>query len=469
MGFNVQFGTVYKKHNSTYTGGSGSHWLSLSCVLKEGCSVVHPSLFVDISESELFSNGTLNHCYIPTFDRFYYVDNWTYERGHWLADCSIDVLASWKNTIGNSSQYVLRAETDFDGSIFDTLYPQKNSISISSRYGNLPWTLANGYYVVGIIARTNGGLGAIGYYLFTSGQFQTFCQYLFGTSYLNLNQITEDISQETFKALYNPFQYVVSCTFIPLDLTNYGQIETVDCGYWTIPNTSARRLTNISPATTSFTLAWSGTHPNAGRGSFVYCNPYTVVELDFQPFGHVQLPSDIVYDAGGVDIEVQVDVITGKGLCFVGGTTRPYMTLEAQVGVPIQLAQMSRDYLSMAVTPISSAASVAQSLFSGDIGGAIANAATGIDSSIRSQVPKMSTTGGTGGFSALVTHPRAIFTYYKLVGGDIERHGRPLCQRRTINSLSGFILCQKAAVETGGTSYENEKIAELMNEGFFYE
>ena len=121
MSFNVLFGTVYKRHNSTFRGASGSHWLSLACTLKEECSINSPSLLVDIAGTQLAANGnTLNHCYIAYFDRYYFIDNWTYERGRWRADCSIDVLATWRDTIGNSSQYILRSASDSDGTVFDS-------------------------------------------------------------------------------------------------------------------------------------------------------------------------------------------------------------------------------------------------------------------------------------------------------------------------------------------------------------
>lgn len=473
MAFNVQFGTVYKKHNSTFRGRAGAHDVTLSCVLKEETSVLNPSFFVDIAGTTIFQPAMLNHCYVSLFDRYYFIDNWTWERGRWRADCSIDVLASWKDSIGNSSQYILRSAAAGDGTIFDSMYPVKNVISRSYSNDTNPWNLYGGTYVVGTISGNGMGVGCVGYYALSSQDFRDLCNYLFGYvgqgSYFDVTEITKDMTMDTFKALYNPFQYICSAMYLPFSLSGMNPSrQNIDVGYWNIP-VQGGRLTTISPYTTTRTLQWSGTHPDDNRGSYVYCNPYTRVDVDFQPFGHFQLPSDIIYDRGGIELGIRVDTITGKGTCYIGGVVEPIMTVEAQVGVPIKLSQMATDYLGVASTVTQGVASTVGSVMKGDIAGAISNAVSGVDSAIRAQVPTMSTMGNNGGFSALTQAPVAVFTYYSLVDEDIDRLGRPLCQIRTINTLPGYILCENAAVDTGGTSEENAKIQNMMNSGFYYE
>ena len=109
------------------------------------------------------------------------------------------------------------------------------------------------------------------------------------------------------------------------------------------------------------------------------------------------------------------------------------------------------------------------SVLNGDVGGAISNAVSGIDSTIRAQVPRLSTMGANGGFASLVQAPVTIYTYYDLVDDDNDRLGRPLCRHRTISDIAGYILCENASVETGGTFEENQEISRLMNGGFYYE
>ena len=459
MAILVKFGNVAKKNNSTYIGVLTA---SLSCILKESCSILSPSLFVEIGNPSAY-----NYCYIPDFNRFYYVNNWTYERGRWLAECSVDVMATYKNQIGASSQYILRASNDNDGKIMDTMYPTKNVIAESSDYIPNPWSLS-GVYVVGIISKS-ANTGAVTYYAFSASGMSSLCSYLFGTSLYDTTQITQDISLETWKSLYNPFQYIASCMFIPMNISaNLAGNAPVKVGYWDLPITASEVATTL-PISADFLIPWSGAHPDAARGDYVYCNPYTQIDFTFQPFGFVQLPPDIVYARGGIECHIDVDIISGEGTLYIGGNQDPYIVLKAQIGVPVKLAQMSTDVFNTAMTAVSGVAGTVGQALKGDIAGAIASGASAIQSTVNAQVPRLSTTGGQGGRSAYVRNPRAVFRYYKLVDEDNMRLGRPLCQHRQVSSLGGYMLCENAAVDIPGTMEESQRVQAVMNAGFYYE
>ena len=459
MAITVQFGNVAKKSNSTYT---GTFTASLSCILKENCSILNPALFVDIGNP-----ANYNYCYISDFGRYYYVNDWTYERGKWLAQCSVDVMATYKTQIGASSQYILRASNDSDGSVLDTMYPTKNVIYESSDYIPNPWNLA-GYYIVGIISKSSQ-TGAVTYWAFTPTGMNNLCSYLFGTSMYDMTQITQDMTEETWKSIYNPFQYIVSCMFIPMDVTaNLAGTNYINVGYWTLP-LQADVVASTLPISQDFTIQWSGAHPDVARGDYVYCNPYTQIDFTFQPFGFVQLPPDIVYARGGIECHIDVDIISGEGTLYIGSNQDPYIVLKAQIGVPVKLAQMTTDVLGTATTAISGVAGVVGSALSGDVAGAIATGASAIESTVKAQVPRLATTGGQGGRSAYVRNPRAVFRYFKLVDEDNARLGRPLCQHRQVSSLGGYMLCENAAVDIPGTMEESQRVQSIMNSGFYYE
>lgn len=464
MAFNVQFGTVGKSYNSTLT---GYHPVVLACELKEECSALTPSLFVSIDENSLFGSGTLNHCYIAEFDRYYFVDNWTYERGMWRADCSVDVMASFRYQIENSNQYVLRCSQAFDGSIYDTLYPVKNVIHETNIGIYNPYTI--GYYIVGIIS-DQGGIGSVNYYVMNAAGYNAFCGVLFGGNYIDMTDILQDMSIETWKSLYNPFQYIVSCMYFPVPVPFNGGSEYIHVGYWDLQLWGNTLSLTQDIFSSSVSLA-SPIHPNAGRGDFVYCSPYTELELTWLPFcGSLSLPPDVFYSRGIIDIDMVVDFITGSGTLYIGGNGDPVAVLSGQVGVPIQISQMHTDYLNMATTAISSVADSVSAGMKGDIAGAISNAATGIDSSIRSAVPKLQTTGANGSFSNVNSWPTLTIRFRELVDEDNAHLGRPLCQTVNIGSLgAGYIKCEGAKVSTPGTFEENNKVIQIMNEGFYYE
>ena len=99
--------TVYltntnKKHNSTYIPPNGT---AFSCMLKEGSSVVNPTLIFERANVQHY----FNYVYIPDFARRYFVDDIVYDGARIYYYCSCDVLATYKSTIGNASMYVLRS------------------------------------------------------------------------------------------------------------------------------------------------------------------------------------------------------------------------------------------------------------------------------------------------------------------------------------------------------------------------
>ena len=68
MSFSATFYTFQKRINSTKqpTGGS-----SYNIILKEGCSVNHPTIALDLGLAS--SPAALNYCYITEFGRYYWV------------------------------------------------------------------------------------------------------------------------------------------------------------------------------------------------------------------------------------------------------------------------------------------------------------------------------------------------------------------------------------------------------------
>jgi len=52
---------------------------------------------------------------------------------------------------------------------------------------------------------------------------------------------------------------------------------------------------------------------------------------------------------------------------------------------------------------------------------------------------------------------------------DLSSRGRPLCQAKKLNTLSGYILCSDADPEIACTDTEAAAIRNYLNGGFYYE
>ena len=95
--------------------GSGK---SYSCAVKTGSSIISP--VIEISDNSLPS---YNYAYISNFKRYYFITNIVYDRGIWVLSLTVDVMATYRPGIGNTSSFVLRSSRRSQPALIDTLYP----------------------------------------------------------------------------------------------------------------------------------------------------------------------------------------------------------------------------------------------------------------------------------------------------------------------------------------------------------
>ena len=98
-----------KRENSTKRPDSTVTQITHNAVLKMPTSLLRPEITFDFG---LKGNPSYyNYAYISDLgNRYYFIRDWTVGDGHlWTAHLEVDVLASWKNSIGNSTQYVTRS------------------------------------------------------------------------------------------------------------------------------------------------------------------------------------------------------------------------------------------------------------------------------------------------------------------------------------------------------------------------
>ena len=105
----------------------------------------------------------------------------------------------------------------------------------------------------------------------------------------------------------------------------------------------------------------------------------------------------------------------------------------------------------------------------GAITGAIAGVANGIYNTLQSAMPQVETSGQNGSFLAPVNNTHVVEQFYKIVDEDISHRGRPLCELRQLNTLSGFILCAEGDIDISCYDNERKEIIRYLTEGFFWE
>lgn len=467
MSFKVNLYTLSKRDNSTKQPiGTGTEF---NCVMKSGSGIMHPVLSFDLGLTS--DPSQYNYAYIPAFERYYFIEEWYFDRALWTASLKVDVLATYKSAIGSSSLYVMRAAGASDGNIIDTLYPAKTGCSYSSDTKTNPWQSAN-CFVVGVVTK-EATMGSLKYYVLGSGQLTTMCQSLMDKdniiSAANGFDLTE-LSQGLQLSLVDPIQYVKTCIMLPVaytDIADYGAAEQVYVYNFTpglIQGIVIQPNTKVSKSY-SFTIP---KHPYTNsRGNYVNSAPFTSLTLTIPPWGTIDIDTSVTANASTLYVDVDLDPITGKGILVVKANNIVLNRLEAQVGVPISLSSVTRDYIGAATSALGAVGGMISG-FTGNVSGFI-GAASGLGNAVESIMPRAQTIGTTGSFVSNRGDFRLDAQFFRPVDDDNTHNGRPLCQMKTINTLSGYMLIQDGDVATNGTSAEDAMIRQYLETGFYYE
>ena len=165
-----------------------------------------------------------------------------------------------------------------------------------------------------------------------------------------------------------------------------------------------------------------------------------------------------------IDFMVKIDLITGMGIlefrnAGLGGTV--FHVSRSQIGIPIQISQMSTDVLGTAGSGLEAVGHA----FSFDFGKAVA----GIMSSVTSALPKLTSTGSNGSIIEYQGDPHILCEYATQVEINNAHAGKPLCEMHNPSSLRGYMMCENAKIELNATSDEINYVRDALNGGFYYE
>ena len=489
--FNKRENSTLKPSTAQISGGS-----TLDCLLMDNTSLMNPTFKLNVGGNPV----GFNYCYVPSFERYFFINDWTYETGFWYASCTCDVLASWKTEIGAGTHYILRSASAYDGSISDDMYPAKMSgieeISTPVQGNPFSW-LSDHSYILGIVGEAPSNdyqVGSLVYYHMD----ETALRYFVGWLMDNIDDwsgLDGEYSQGVMKALINPMQYIKSCIVMPVAAPPADSIHrptSIRFGYYTCSMSGVGRIAMLlasSPMAYETDLITVPKHPSAStRGSYLNCQPFSEYTFHFGPFGNIPLDPMVLNRNDEIFMSLAYDLTSGICRCVLKGNDETDDILfngSASVGVSINISQVFVDGLAMQQATTDSVFSMANSFVSGvagvamgsvmsGIGGlvGIAQAATtGIQDATRLSFPIVS--GLSDGGSFLPYHDTwniyLLFKYYQIVDENLTELGRPLCSPRQINTLSGYILCSGADAIIPGTHDEAQKVNNYLNSGFFYE
>lgn len=443
--------------------------------LKAPCNIINPEIKIATQDDPT----GYNYCYLPTFKRYYWVKNWTYSNGLWTASLSVDALASYRDQIGSSTEYVVRSSAKFDPKIVDNLYPTKATVTTKTMLANTtPFTDDpegnRGFFVVAVNAPGYVSFGGAIYLAMGSTTFQALMSALLSdTDYLDIS--AEEISSNLTKALFNPIQYISQAFWIPCGNAAIGTpVNEIPVGWWKMQNVDNAFVIQNTNDKQVFTFNISTPHhpQHITRGVYTDGAPYSEYTLYCPPFGEIKLNANLFVLQSTLYCRLTVDYRTGDAvldLSFNHDFDTVFFSTSGNVAVSVQLAQIATN-----VDELASLGGLIQTAVGAIAGGAAAffgggDIVNGIASGAQQTTIQSQSKGGGASVAKYGITPYLTGVFYDLVDDNNEDHGRPLCQRVQLSSIPGFIMVDDPDIALSATAAEIDSVKSYMRNGFFFE
>ena len=461
---NITFWNFSKKENSTKiptTTGT-----VLSCLVKSPSSIINPVIELNTNPS------SYNYCYIASFSRYYFINDVVFNKGVWIVYCNVDVMGSFKSTIGSTSMYVLRSAYESDGELLDTLFPTKTETRIST-VSDLGLSqsfefsgFSSGYYVIGVQGYDQASTNGVIYYELSPTKFVDIIKLFYANS--GNNAWWGNLESGVRNSLNKISDYIVSCRWYPVGFTvddNSGSYYQIYLGSWPT-GVYAPRVTGSSTYRQYFSSI--PVHPQTSYGNYVKRHPYSRYELIHPLTGPITLDSErMKYYGNAFEINVTPDYTNGTArfeLVYKVATSpdvyKSFYVTYVNFGVDINLSGNDVNVGGL----ISSVGGTIASRITGNALGVV----RGIASAINNSTPSPGHSSSSGGISSL--HDPVLVCYFKIIADrDVTNKGLPLCKMRTPANIPGYILADDPKIAISGTDTEKRRLNNILSRGFYYE
>lgn len=517
--FNVYFYNFAKKVNSTRTpvnGTEGLLWEVHTCYLRSPSSIIAPVLEMSFDRNQYGGDGgtynqnigeavlEYNYAYIPRFNRYYFINDISWNNGMFILSLVCDVLGSWKEYIGNYNGLILRCSDSNNGMLYDS-NKYISGCSTTSASGLRP-TISSKitYYVVGTTFSTGSGngVGGLTYICAAPDKINYYLSQIMNRENWQKIEVEGEIvrpTAEEFVAL-NPASAIKSVTGVLSNTVPNISREALNFnGYGCImPNEAfpvlISALSDVQPSVITIAIP---KHPeiNNDTNKYLLYSPYSEYTLYLPCVGCVPISSYDISDSSEITITSRVDMIsasifyrvtnsngtilsTYQGNCGSGGGVGATISTGA-----ISALQQSGDAINLvgglatagvaAVAAFNSTNPVGIAMNVAMLAGGITNAAQAVNSSIMhgaSSASNKTTAVYCGGNQAIFSnYPELMLTYRTLSGGHAKTCGNPYGIGGKVSSHSGYMQIKNPSVDAPATSEELSAINEYLATGFYYE
>lgn len=445
---NINLYNFSKRTNSLKVPASSSGQ-GLSVRLKETTSLFNPTFILNTNPS--------SYNYVSYGNYYYYINDIRYIHNDvYEVDCVIDVLATYRSQILNTSAFVQYSSSKFNDGIIDTRLSTQDTVA---------------YHINSALLLTNGATGRSGTYILSFATSQpnlgpSGCVWVDGGTAMRIaealnSQGFNDFLKEFDKQFNGAYDSLLSCRYVPFNWTGdsqqsrnivLGGYNTGETGY--IPSKQVGYSCSIN-------IPWQ-------FSDFRNLQPFTSLLLYLPAYGFLELnPNDFIGQSS-INIQLIVDGVTGEGTYVIGNVSRVTCMFSNEISVGTSKNSMLGGISSI----INSGVSIAE--------GNYANAIGDIIGIVNSQKRQIGNTGSLGGGSSVLTtlysrdwknvHLIAITHNTNVAPSNLaSRQGRPLMEVISLSDLTGYCQCINASVAVNASQSIIDQINSYLNGGVYIE
>ena len=438
-----------KKKNSTKRPtGQG---IEVPCLLKSATTFQNPMFILQKP-----MNDMLQFNYAKWADHYYFIDSTTsINAGQTEISCTEDVLATYKNEIGNYTCFIERSSNQTTLAN-DTMYIPTNDWVLSTRNVSHKEKIMTSTYSQQYIIRVVSRTGVASYYI-NGDQLNNLLDYMYTES-----NFTDVITDAITKLMFDPFKYIVDLKWIPFVESAFknNNNETIQLGFWD-SGVMAKRIDEDTVVNFSYSFAFN--NPLYAITDFRYYSPSFSNYFIKLPFIGVVALNPYKIDES-VNALYQFDATSGLCNVFLQSKRVVFASYQFQLSVPVQIGYAS--------TNIAQLTTSAVSLVGAGLQGNIAQGiSSGIEAGRSITAPEVSMLGTIGNISNKLNNQILEFYSYACtsINPDGASEGYADGTVRSISGLSGYIKCRNAPIEISGFTGDQEAVNNYLNSGFYYE
>ena len=489
MSITVNFSSGSKRENSTKQLSMDS---SHSCNFKNGCSMLNPTLLL-----ELHNDNFPSYTAFKIGNRYYHVTNINSVRNNiFEVTGKVDALATYKQQILASTQYVSYSNVSGGAWLADTRVPILKNANVKASSVNLnALSKENGAFIVSVVGKSGCKtyeltsinladlIGAISDWE-TNGI--AAASQIIQTSE-DVGEVIASVGEALINSGFVGNAYaqapacIRSCIYVPFTSLRNDGSEIIWLGNF---NTHIlARIVSPKPTTflndTAISIPW---HYSDWRRTV--CEE---VYLYLPLVGMIQVPSDEIVNQSSFAIEASLAATDGtiaykvKSGSQVIGTYGANCAINYPIGINqqasageimttaiqgIEKTVSSGVRAATSVTPSGIAGNAVDAVFSG-----INTTYDTVNTALSSHISTIGNIGGGAGLGLgtsitcfTVAHPTVIEP-----SAMRQTMGVPTMKPMQLSSCSGFCQCANAHVDISGTSSERDAIDYYLNSGFYIE